>query len=206
MTAVANERRVRLNPDERRAQLIELGVRMLARRRLEDLSVELLADEAGISRGLLFHYFRSKQDFHLAVVRAAAEELIARTEPDPALPPFEQLTTSLSAYVDYVTANRDTYIALVRGAVSGDAAVRQVSDETRAELANRVLKHLDALGFPADTRTDIAVRGWVAFCEEAVISWLSGHDLPRDELLRLMANALPGVVLDVDPRRLAGLS
>ena len=201
-------KRVRLDPDTRRAQLVELGVRMLATRRLEDLSVEALAEQAGISRGLLFHYFRSKQEFHLDVVRAVAHELLERTAPDPGLDPLEQLTTSLAAFIDYVTENRDAYVSLVRGAASGDATVRRVSDETRTELANRVLKHLDALGLPADTRTEIAVRGWVAFCEEAVICWLGapGVKLPREDLLALLANALPGVVLNADPQWLADLS
>jgi AcrR family transcriptional regulator len=199
-------KRVRLAPDARRAQLIELGVRMLATRRLEDLSVEALADEAGISRGLLFHYFRSKQEFHLEVVRACARELIERTEPDPSLPPLEQLTTSLGAYIDYVTENRDVYVSLVRGAASGDAALRNVSDETRTELTNRVLENLDALGLPNTARTELAVRGWVALCEEVVVSWLDGDgQLPRNELLALLSNALPGV-LDVDPQWVRDLS
>ena len=200
-------KRVRLSPDARRAQLIELGVQMLATRTLEDLSVEDLADQAGISRGLLFHYFRSKQEFHLEVVRACARELIERTEPDPGLPPLEQLTTSLGAYVDYVTGNRDVYVSLVRGAASGDADVREVSHETRTELANRVLKNLDMLGLPSGPGTELAVRGWVAFCEEVVVSWLAADDqLPRAELLTLLANALPGVVLNVDPQWLRDLS
>jgi AcrR family transcriptional regulator len=202
-------KRVRLDPDTRRAQLVELGVRMLATRRLDELSVEALAEQAGVSRGLLFHYFRSKQEFHLEVVHAAARELLERTAPDASLAPLEQLKASLAAFVDYVAENRDAYLSLVRGAASGDVMVRRVSDETRAELANRVLEHLDALGLPADTRTDIAVRGWVAFCEEAVICWLNGADgpvLPREDLLALLADALPGVVLRADPRRLADLS
>ncbi len=52
-------KRVRLSPEERRAQLIDLGVRMLADRPLEQISVEDIADQAGVSRGLLFHYFAS---------------------------------------------------------------------------------------------------------------------------------------------------
>jgi hypothetical protein len=77
--------------------------------------------------------------------------------------------------------------------------VRQVADETRTEQANRVLKHLDALGLPGAARTELAVRGWVAFCEEVVISWLSSDRRPpRDELLALLAKALPGVVLAAD--------
>lgn len=193
-------KRVRLAPDARRAQLIRLGVQMLATRRLEDLSVEELAEQAGISRGLLFHYFRSKQDFHLAVVRACAQALLERTEPDPTLPALDQLRTSLGAYLDYVTDNRDIYLSLVRGAASGDAAVRQIADETRTAQAHRVLKHLDDLGLAADARTEFAVRGWVAFCEEVVISWLAAdRRLPRDDLLALLADALPGLVRPANP-------
>ena len=126
-------KRVRLSPDARRAQLIDLGVRMLATRTLEDLSVEALAEQAGISRGLLFHYFRSKQEFHLEVIRASAHELLERTAPDDSLAPHEQLRTSLSAFIDYVTENRDAYIALVRGAASGDETVRQVFDDPEGD-------------------------------------------------------------------------
>src|SRR6201996_360142 len=96
------DKRTRLSAAERRAQLIELGRRMLATRSLDELSVETLADEAGISRGLLFHYFRSKQEFHREIVRAAAADLIARTAPDPALPPADRLRAGLAAYIDYV--------------------------------------------------------------------------------------------------------
>ena len=69
--------RVRMSPDNRREQLLELGVRLLSTRPLEDLSIETLAEEAGISRGLLYHYFGNKQDFHTAVVQRAADDLFA---------------------------------------------------------------------------------------------------------------------------------
>jgi AcrR family transcriptional regulator len=49
--------RVRMSPDGRREQLLELGVRLLSTRSLDELSIETLAEEAGISRGLLYHYF-----------------------------------------------------------------------------------------------------------------------------------------------------
>ncbi|MDN5895962.1 MAG: TetR/AcrR family transcriptional regulator, partial [Nocardioides sp.] len=61
--------RVRMNPASRREQLLDLGVTLLATRSLDEISIEMLAEEAGISRGLLYHYFGNKQDFHEAVVR-----------------------------------------------------------------------------------------------------------------------------------------
>ena len=60
--------RTRLRPEDRRAQLIGIGLELLASRRsLDDLPVEELATAAGTSKALLFHYFGSKQGFQVAV-------------------------------------------------------------------------------------------------------------------------------------------
>jgi len=141
-------KRTRLSPDARRAQLIALGVDMLATRTLDELSVEEIAKQAGISRGLLFHYFASKQEFHVEVARAAAAELIARTEPDRSLPPLDALHGALTAFMDYVVENPDNYKSLVRGAASGDADMRAIFDLTSSKSASgrwnwkRVWAHL----------------------------------------------------------------
>lgn len=193
------EKRTRLSPAARRAQLIELGVQLLATRSLEELSIEDLADQAGVSRGLLFHYFTSKHDFHLAVVRALATEMLERTAPDLSLPPLEALHASLSAYIDFVSENRDGYVSLLRGSTSGDAAMRQVLDETRNEMTDRTLAQTPALGIPAGPRTRLTVRGWIAFTEEAVINWLADEQLSREELVGLVSDALPALLLGAAP-------
>src|ERR1700759_3140777 len=112
---------------------------MLATRTLDELSVEEIATKAGISRGLLFHYFASKQEFHLEVARAAAAALIDRTAPDTALPPLEALRGALGAFIDYVEENPDNYKSLVRGAAAGDADMRAIFDATRSTMAGRIV-------------------------------------------------------------------
>src|SRR6476646_5042678 len=107
-------KRVRLAPAARRAQLIKLGVDMLASRGREALSVDEIAKQAGISKGLLFPYFSSKRDFHLAIVRRASELLLEATEPNPDLEPFDMLRDSIVRYVDYVVENREAYISQLR--------------------------------------------------------------------------------------------
>jgi len=192
---VATEKRVRLNPEARRAQLIELGVEMLATRTLDELSVEDIAQQAGISRGLLFHYFASKQEFHLEVARAAAKELIRRTQPDESQPPVEALHGSLREFIDYVEENPDNYKSLVRGAASGDADMRAIFDETRATLARRVIGVVAAMGLQMGPRAELAVHGWVAFVEECVIRWIDTRTFDRDALQDLLAKSLPAVML-----------
>ncbi|MDP9117778.1 MAG: TetR/AcrR family transcriptional regulator [Actinomycetota bacterium] len=192
---MAAEKRIRLSPEARRAQLIELGVQMLATRTLDELSVEDIAAQAGISRGLLFHYFASKQEFHLEVARAAAAELLRRTEPDQSKPPLDALYGSLHAFIDYVEENPDNYKSLVRGAASGDAEMRAISDDTRSRLASRVVDVVAEMGLAMGPRAELAVHGWVAFVEECVIRWIDLRPFDRDTLQDLLAKSLPAVTL-----------
>jgi AcrR family transcriptional regulator len=172
VTVTTRTPRNRLSPEERRSQLLDLGVRLLATRSLDELSIDLLAEEAGISRGLLYHYFGNKHDFHEAVVRRAADDLIAQTAPPAEGEPLERLLASMTAYVDYVVANLEGYLSLVKGAAGGNETLRQIYDEARSALTDRVFTE-DAVGeIIQDTpMTRLIVRGWAAMSEELVLTW-----------------------------------
>jgi AcrR family transcriptional regulator len=189
MRGVATRTRAaRLDPEERRGQLIELGLRMLSSESPDRVPVDEIAEAAGISRGLLFHYFPTKRDFYVAVAREAARRLLEVTEPDPKLHYMERLHASLAAYVDYVAENEALYIALVRGVAGSDKELQAISEETRAESARRVI---EALGLDdPDPALRTAVRGWVGFIEETTLDWLRNRDLDRDRLLAVQQQVL----------------
>ena len=191
-------KRTRLSPDERRAQLIDLGARMLAQRPLEQISVEDIADQAGVSRGLLFHYFASKSEFHLAIVRHTSGQMLSRTEPPASDNPMSDnpittLRSVLASYVDYVSENRNTYVSLLRGTASGDPQMREVFEQTRDVMAARTLEQLPKIGLTSTPQVELAVRGWIAFVEEATISWLRAPAITREELIELTVQALPAL-------------
>ena len=198
-------KRTRLTPQARRAQLIELGVEMLATRRLDELSVELIAQSAGISRGLLFHYFASKQEFHLEVARAAAADMIRRTEPDAALPPVEALRAALTAFIDYVEENPDNYKSLVRGAASGDADMRAIFDATRVTMAQRIIAVISGLGMQLGEGTALAIHGWVAYVEECVVRWIDTPSIDRAQLLEMLTKSLPAIAMSASDTDLDAL-
>ena len=191
--------RVRMSPASRREQLLGLGVRLLATRSIDEISIELLAEQAGISRGLLYHYFGNKQDFHGAVVRRAADELIEVTAPSSDEDPLQQLMLSLGAYVDYVTENYQGYVSLVRAA-STDESLREIYEQARATLTDRLFdvagrEQLAALGITDSPATRLRVRGWSALTEEVVFSWVrTPHGVSRDELLQRLAQGLVALV------------
>jgi AcrR family transcriptional regulator len=187
-------KRVRLSPEARREQLLELGVQMLSSRTLDELSVEDLAEQAGISRGLLFHYFRNKQDFHRAVVQRAADDLLNTTAPDGSLQPIPQLSQSLEHYIDYVTANYSGYVSLVRGAASGDHALREIFDQTRDVLTRRITDNIAAFGLSDSPTVRLLARGWSAMVEEVVLSWVPDPQISKAELLRVLTATLPAML------------
>jgi AcrR family transcriptional regulator len=192
--------RVRLSPDTRREQLLELGVRLLSTRALDELSIETLAEQAGISRGLLYHYFGNKQDFHTAVVQRAADDLYDRTAPTGDGTPLEQLAGSLARYVDYVAENYQGYVSLIRGAAGGHDEIRHIYEASRAALTDRFFEapvgdEAAALGLVDTPAVRLLVRGWSSFVEEVVVEWVRDHrGLSREELLTLLSGSLPGIL------------
>jgi AcrR family transcriptional regulator len=188
--------RTRLSPEQRREQLLDLGVRLLAHRSLDELSIDLLAEEAGISRGLLYHYFGNKHAFHEAVVRRAADDLIEQTAPPAEGEPMDRMLTSLAAYLDYVVANHEGYLSLVKAAQGGNETLREIYEEARSALNSRIFRE-DAQGdvIPDTPANRLVVRGWSAMVEELVLSWIADpRGITRDELLAIMAASLPAIV------------
>jgi AcrR family transcriptional regulator len=182
----------RLDVDERRRQLLELGTELFTRHAYDELSMAAIAREAGISKALLYHYFPSKQAFFQATLTEKAQELAARTEPDPAKPPLEQLAASVDAYLDWVQANADGYAKLLRSAGSAPE-IRELVDGVRTATAQRIL---EGLGAGADARARTAVNGWLWFMDGVCLDWIAHRDLERDTvralLLTTLAAALAG--------------
>ncbi|WP_040791838.1 TetR/AcrR family transcriptional regulator [Nocardia paucivorans] len=199
-------KRIRLSPEERRAQLIELGLEMLGDRAIEDISISEIANRAGISRGLLFHYFPTKQDYQLAVLRRAAAGLLHRIAPDPESGAFEMLRDSVGRYVDYAAENRTTYLALLRGPSSVNPELSGMIDETRNAIVRLILDVAPiADEDKADPRLALAVRGWIAFTEEITLSWLRGESITRAELLDLLVESLLSLTISINPALAAAL-
>ena len=158
--------------------------------RAGEVSIDELARAAGISKGLLFHYFPSKRDFYVATVRAASEQLLEVATPDPSLPPLERLARGLDAYLAYVERHGTAYVWLMRSGIGGDKAVLEVVEETRARFAARILE-----GFPLGDpppRLRLLLRGWVGFVEAASVEWVATREVTRAELRELLAQVLIG--------------
>lgn len=184
--------RRRLTKDARRAELLEAGERAFSGRSFEDVSIDDIAAEAGISKNLLYHYFAGKRELFLAVIGDAAERMLAATEPDTTLEPMERLHASLAAHLAYATAHAAGYAALLRGA-GGDPEVQAIVTRTHDRVVERTLA---SLPFPDGPPPEVALalRGWVGMVDALTLHWLEHPGLSQDRVRELLAELFVSVV------------
>ncbi len=182
----------RLDVDERRRQLLALGTELFTHHSYDELSMATVAREAGISKALLYHYFPSKQAFFEATLAETAEEILARTSPNPSEPPLEQLSASLDAYLEWIEEHVDAYRKLLESA-TGSPEVRGLIEGIRDQTAARLL---DGLNPGADPKPAVrsAVRGWLWFIDGACLDWTAHGGSSRDELRGLLLGTLFGAL------------
>ena len=184
----------RLDVDERRRRLLALGADLFTRFAYDELSMAKIAKEAGISKALLYHYFPSKEAYFVATLEEKSAELAARTAPDPALEPFEQLAGSLDAYLGWIEENAGSYDKMIRSA-GAVPEVRAMLDRVRGDTAQRIVDGLRGEE-PASPALRTAVRGWLGFMDGACLDWIAhDRDLSREALHGLLLGTLMGAVL-----------
>jgi AcrR family transcriptional regulator len=187
---VARPAYTRMQVDERRRRLLELGAELFARNSFDELSMSRIAREAGISKALLYHYFPTKQAFFMATLREAAEEVRRHTEPDPELPPREALAGSLDAFLGWIEQNETAYRKLMESAGSVPEVAALIAD-VRDRTSARVLEGLGA-GADRPPRVRTAARAWLWFMDGAILDWLEHRDLSRAELRDFLLGVLAG--------------
>jgi AcrR family transcriptional regulator len=180
----------RLQVDERRRRLLELGAELFASHSYGELSMARIAAEAGISKALLYHYFPSKQDFFVATLQQGAEEVARRTQPDPDLPPLEALAGSLDAFLGWIEENERAYLKFIES-VGSVPEVKAMIDRIRDATSARILDGLGA-GHPPPPKLRAAARAWLWYMDGAILDWLEHRDMSRAELRDLLLGSLAG--------------
>jgi AcrR family transcriptional regulator len=182
----------RLQVDERRRQLLELGARLFATHSYAELSMARIAREAAISKALLYHYFPSKQDFFVATLKQGAEEIARRTQPDPDLPAMEALAGSIDGFLGWIEENEMAYRKTMES-VGSVPEVRVLIDQIRDATSARILEGLGA-GDPPPPKLRAAARAWLWFMDGVILDWLEHGDMSRTEVRDLLLGSLAGSI------------
>ncbi|MFF7179241.1 TetR family transcriptional regulator [Streptomyces sp. NPDC008121] len=174
----------RLSVEERRIQLLGAALTLFAHRAPDDVSLDDVAEAAGVSRPLVYRYFPGgKQQLYEAALRSAADELELCFAEPPVGSPTERLSRVLDRYLVFVDQHDAGFSALLRGgSVAETSRTTTIVDEVRRAAAEQILVHL-GVDRPGP-RLGMMVRTWIAAVEAASLIWLDEEKQPPAGELR----------------------
>ena len=191
------ESRRRLSPEDRRNELLALGAEVFGQRPYDEVRIDEIAERAGVSRALMYHYFPDKRAFFAAVVRAEGERLFqaTNTPPEPGLTLFGQVRAGVLAYLQYDEQHPHGAWAAYMGMGRSDPVLRGIEDIDNDRQANRIIDRItETTGGALDSKVERDLRatvyGWLAFTFELCRQRLIDASLDADFIADLCANGL----------------
>ena len=186
-----DDERKRLDLDVRRQQLLTLGLEMFSKHAFDEVSIDDIAHQASISKGLLYHYFGSKRDFYVAVIQQAADHLVEATDTTH-LPLVDRAREGLSRYLDFAEAHSGAFVTLLRGGIGNDVVVQQVIESTRTRILDRIEVSIGLQSPSAIFR--LAIRSYLGLVESATVDFLERKSVDRATLLQFLITSIQTTV------------
>jgi len=179
----------RLPPAERRDQLIDAALTIAARNGYENLAFEKVANRAGVTRNLVYHYFPGgRQELLETAVHRAGELLSSDWVTDPAVPLGQRLAANLNRMMDHAAEPTDAWLLYRQGRGSVDPALLEIAAGYRQRVISNIsLNQLGTSEPPGVVR--IALDGFLAYVETVVEAAIE-DDLPREQVIELVGGTL----------------
>ena len=165
----------RLDPVQRREQILDAANALFAERGYDEVSIEDIASVAGVTRGLVHHYFGGRKEVYLALlakVGAVREEQLREPVGRSAR---ARVADSVTRWLDWTQANRTLWLATM--APSEDVADpdvrRVVADLVGRAVALLTVYHADIA--EDSPRLRYALECWTGLNRVATRRWLRGE-------------------------------
>jgi AcrR family transcriptional regulator len=192
----------RLAPDERRRQILECARQVLEDSPSSELSMDEVAKAAGVTRGLLHHYFGTKRELHVELVR---EMFRGGQPPVPeyvaGVGPQERLAESVRRWLEMVQSNSRTWLVALSAGAARDPEISEIVERVRESAVDNVIAVL-GIGPAADAGPEVRglIRAYGGFAEAATREWLERGRFTAEQMQELLTSSLLALVGDVLPR------
>lgn len=183
----------RMSREARRDQLSTLAVAAVARAGVDGPLMELVGEQAGVTRNLLYHYFpRGRQDLVLAAADEAGRALAQEWVVDESIPLDQRLAANFARVLEHALTPSDAWLTYQHTRTSGDPEVRAVTDAyVDAVVANVARNHLGTPDPPPLVRA--ALIGFISFAE-GLFDEVRAQRLPREAVYAVLRETLVAAI------------
>ncbi|MFE2827476.1 TetR/AcrR family transcriptional regulator [Streptomyces sp. NPDC059271] len=185
----------------RRAELIAIGRRLFADTSYDALSMDDIARQAHVAKGLIYYYFKSKRGYYLAIVEDSVADLVSRAASGLELPPVERVHRTIDGYLRYAEHNQAAYRTIIAGGVGFDAEVQAIREGVREVIVETIAEGAYGRG-GIGPLPRIALLGWLHGVEGVTLDWIGHQTVSRDIMRELLVKMLGGTmraIEEIDP-------
>src|SRR3954452_7369699 len=186
-------------PGQRREEILDAANALFAERPYDEVSIEDIAAAAGVTRGLVHHYFGGRKDVYLALLQRLGAHRESDLRPPVGRSARARVADTVSRWLDWTQSNRSIWLATIaHGEDIADPDVRH----TVTDLVHRAVAQLAA--FHADIAEDsprlrYALECWTALNRAATRRWLHG-EATREATHELLTSTLEHVLRNFGTR------
>ncbi|MFD0313686.1 TetR/AcrR family transcriptional regulator [Streptomyces flavalbus] len=181
----------------RRAELLAIGRRLFADRSYDTLSMDDIARQAQVAKGLIYYYFQSKRGYYLAIVQDSVADLVDFAAREAELPQLDRVHRTVEGYLRYAEHNQAAFRTIVSGGVGFDTEVQAIRDGVREAIVDTIADGAYGSREVAPVAR-MGLLGWVCGVEGATLDWIDRPGLSRETMRELLVRTLGGTLRAIE--------
>lgn len=167
---MSDARHTRLAPEVRSPQLLAVATRLFSEHGYDGVSVEAVARAAGVTRGLIHHYYGGKRELYLTVLAALSDSALHALDDQAGGAEVARVRETMDVWMDWLHPNRALWLAIVP-AEQPDPGVSRTVETAREAIVARLIE-LHSPGTGKQSRLRFAVLSWTGLADAACREWL----------------------------------
>lgn len=192
--------RTRLDPDARRAAILDAAAEAFTDQPYSEVTVSSIARRAGASDALLYRYFSGKEELYTEIVRLTIDELVAQQgealgKLDGGVPVRDRVRAATEIYLDHIATHPIAWAMPLRHPGSEPSSAAAIRGHARRDYVDRLRAMLAPSG---QLRHEYALWGYFGFLDAACLQWVERGCLAddRDSLIDAALGSLEGALGD----------
>ncbi|MBM6545707.1 TetR/AcrR family transcriptional regulator [Janibacter sp. YIM B02568] len=177
----------RLPRAQRRAQLLEAAQTVFVRKGYHSAAMEDIAEEAGVSKPVLYQHFPGKLELYLALLESQCDRLetLVLDALENSSDHKDRVYRTIAAFFEFVGGEGEAFRLVFESDLTSDPQVRHRLDGLEAQVGDAISQRVaedtglpkefaDLLGITLVGMSQISARAWLA----------RGSQIPREDAAR----------------------